>query len=81
MSPSFLSPSSISRQRTSPNMADVLMAESSAAGSSSLTRRQHLAKTFEAYRAELDADVNIGHHFQRTWIYPDSKGCNLADTR
>lgn len=36
-------------------MADVMMAESSSA----LTRRQHLAKTFESYRAELDADVGI----------------------
>jgi hypothetical protein len=35
-------------------MADVMMAESSSA---SLSRRQHLANTFEAYRAGLDADV------------------------
>lgn len=34
-------------------MADVMMAESSSA---SLSRRQHLANTFEAYRAGLDAD-------------------------
>jgi hypothetical protein len=36
-------------------MADVMMAESSSA---SLSRRQHLANTFEAYRAGLDADVS-----------------------
>jgi hypothetical protein len=32
-----------------------MMAESSSA---SLSRRQHLANTFEAYRAGLDADVS-----------------------
>jgi hypothetical protein len=37
-------------------MADVMMAESSSAP---LTRRQHLANTFEAYRAGLDADVRF----------------------
>jgi hypothetical protein len=39
-------------------MADVMMAESSSA---SLSRRQHLANTFEAYRAGLDADVSSQH--------------------
>jgi len=34
-----------------------MMAESSSAP---LTRRQHLANTFEAYRAGLDADVSSG---------------------
>jgi hypothetical protein len=37
-------------------MVDVLMAESSSAD---FTRRQHLAKTFEAYRADLDAGVSF----------------------
>lgn len=36
-------------------MGDVMMAESS---TSALTRRQHLANTFDAYRAGLDADVS-----------------------
>jgi hypothetical protein len=39
-------------------MAEVIMAESSSAP---LTRRQHLANTFEAYRAGLDADVSPFH--------------------
>ena len=38
-------------------MADVAMAEVPAAGPSTMTRREHLLQTFEAYRAELDADV------------------------
>lgn len=37
-------------------MADVAMQE--AAVTPDLTRREHLAKTFEAYRAELDAYVS-----------------------
>jgi len=36
-------------------MADVMMAESSTAA---MTRRDHLLQTFEAYRAEIDADVS-----------------------
>ena len=38
-------------------MADVVMEPT---GSPELTRREHLAKTFEEYRAELDAYVSSG---------------------
>lgn len=34
-------------------MADIMMPETS-----TMSRKQHLAKTFEEYRAELDADVS-----------------------
>ena len=40
-------------------MAEVMMAESSSAP---LSRREHLANTFEAYRAGLDADVSSNIH-------------------
>jgi hypothetical protein len=39
-------------------MADVLMAEPSSSTQPAQTRREHLLQTFEAYRAELDADVS-----------------------
>lgn len=46
-------------KRSDRKMTDVIMGESS-----TLSRKQHLAKTFEAYRAELDADV---HPFNLTY--------------
>lgn len=49
-------------------MADVLMAEPSSSTHPAQTRREHLLQTFEAYRAELDADVSTT---------PSGGGCAL----
>ena len=53
-------------------MADVAIAESSTAA---LSRREHLLRTFESYRAELDADVSA------LALYSDSRRLDVGKAR